>query len=78
MSQFVRSVVAAGLLMASTPGWAASKGVTLQDRRQAACYNDVQRLCPNTIPDAAKAEACMKDKRSQVSKPCSALWDVKD
>ena len=53
------------------------KEPTLQDKEQAACTEDVEQLCPGTIPDAGKAEACMKDKRSQVSAECAKMYDAK-
>ena len=64
-------------LCGSTAALAKNSGPTLQDRQQAACYSDVQRLCGSAMPDAAKVEACMADKRPQVSKKCSDMWDVK-
>ena len=50
---------------------------TLQDRRSAACYGDVQRLCADAMPDVARVTACMKPKKALVSAKCRALWDVK-
>ena len=55
--------------------WAS--GPTLQDRQQAACYDDVQRLCADAVPDVDAVTACMKTKRKQVSAKCAAMWDVK-
>ena len=54
-----------------------SDAPTMRDRQQAACYNDVQRLCGSAMPDVDKVTACMKDKRPKVSAKCSAMWDVK-
>ncbi len=74
----IRLIVTAALLAAMTAGAAArNSGPTLRDRQQAACYGDVQRLCGNAVPDIAKVTACMKPKKSLVSAPCRALWDVK-
>lgn len=56
----------------------ASGGPSPQDRKQAACFADVQRLCADTLPDADRTKACMKDKRSKVSAACAKYWDVKD
>jgi hypothetical protein len=75
-----RAVFVAGVLLTgavSGPAFAVDSGPTLQDRQQAACYDDVQRLCGNYIPDVNKITACMKDKRPLVSAKCSAMWDVK-
>lgn len=55
---------------------ASKSAQSLEDRRQAACYNDVQRLCASAVPDVDKVTACMEGKRSLVSAPCSAMWDV--
>ena len=63
----------------SVGAWAATAGKSeqsLQDRREAACFDDVQRLCANAIPDVDKVTVCMKDKRPLVSAKCSAMWDV--
>lgn len=76
---FVRLLVAAATLATGLSAANAmnSPEPTLQDKQQAACYGDVQRLCGSAMPDAAKVTACMKDKRPQVSAKCSAMWDVK-
>ena len=51
--------------------------VTLQDRQQAACYNDVQKLCGDLVPDVDKVAVCMKSKRQQVSPACSRFYEGK-
>ena len=61
----------------SSTAFAASKGVSLQDLQQAACYDDVQKLCGSAMPDAGKVADCMKDKKPKVSAKCAAMWDVK-
>ena len=75
----VKILVATAALVASLASAQAmnSPEPTLQDKQQAACYGDVQRLCGAAMPDAAKVTDCMKDKRPQVSAKCSAMWDVK-
>jgi hypothetical protein len=75
MTSFLFGVLS--LAAASGAALAAPSGPTLQDKQQAACYDDVQRLCGDALPDVDKATACMKDKRPQVSAKCSAMWDVK-
>lgn len=73
-----RFLVAAALLIAATAGAGArNNGPTLRDQQQAACYDDVQRLCSAAMPDVAKVTACMKPKKAVVSAKCRALWDVK-
>jgi hypothetical protein len=74
------AICLAGVLLTvvvSVPALANDSGPTLRDKQQAACYDDVQRLCGNVLPDVDKATACMKDKRPLVSAKCSAMWDVK-
>ena len=69
----------AGLLIGAVwfgPSYARMKEPTLQDRQQAACYDDVQRLCGEAMPSVDKVTACMADKRPLVSAKCSAMWDV--
>ena len=56
---------------------ARNNGPTLRDQQQAACYDDVQRLCASAMPDVEKVTACMKPKKAVVSAKCRALWDVK-
>jgi hypothetical protein len=56
--------------------FATNKEVTMRDKQQAACAQDVQRLCPDAMLDEAKATACMKDKRSQVSATCAKMYDT--
>ncbi len=70
----------AAVLMCSIPtgAFAVFKEQTLQDRQEAACAGDVQKLCADTIPDLDKTKACMTAKRSQVSAACSKMYDVKD
>lgn len=74
----IRVLVGVALLAGLTAGAeASSSGPTLRDQQQAACYDDVQRLCANAMPDVARVMACMKPKKAVVSAKCRALWDVK-
>ena len=75
MTRFLMSAA----LVAGLTGTAFAKmtSPTLQDRQQAACFGDVQRLCGNAMPDVAKVTECMKPKKELVSAKCRALWDVK-
>lgn len=52
----------------------AATGPTLQDRQQAACYDDVMRLCSDYVPDADRVKACMKGKKKLVSAQCAAFF----
>ncbi len=64
-------------LTVSTAAFAAQKAPTLQDRQQAACADDAQRLCGDDMPDIDKVTACMKTKKAMVSAKCAAMYDVK-
>ena len=71
-------IVASLLCLTATGAMASAKDTpSLQDRQQAACFGDAQKLCGDTIPDVAKTTACMKSKRAQVSPGCAAMYDVK-
>ena len=63
-----------GMMVLASPGFALASGPTLQDRQQAACYDDVMRLCSEDLPDVDRVTACMKGKRQQVSAPCAAFY----
>jgi hypothetical protein len=51
-----------------------SSTVTLRDRENAACYDDVQRLCGDFVPDEDAIKTCMVKKRSQVSPVCAKFY----
>lgn len=65
----------AGSLALQGSAVAATSEPTLQDQQQAACYNDVQRLCADAVPDVDKVTACMKAKRSMVSAKCAKMYN---
>lgn len=66
--------ILAGLIFMGTTGVALASGPSLQDRQQAACYEDVMRLCNDAVPDIDRVTACMQDKRQLVSAPCAAFY----
>lgn len=74
----IRTLCACAILAWSMPGQASAitPTVTLQDRQQAACYNDVQSLCPDAIPDVDAVTACMASKRKLVSPACGKFYDA--
>lgn len=59
----------------STPLLASGLSYKEQVRQQAEhdCYDDVQRLCPNDIPDEDRIKACMKVNRKQLSPACTKV-----
>ena len=78
MTLVKRMMTAALFCVASTAAFAATKAEpTLQDKERAACAADVQKLCPDAMMDEAKATACMKGKRAQVSPECAKMYDAK-
>ena len=69
-------LVAATVFFLSVTDVALAKTKTIpdQDKMQAACYDDAQRLCGDVMPDVDKTEACMKPKKAQVSAACAAFY----
>lgn len=68
------TTILGSILMVAMPGVALASGPTLQDRQQAACYDDVMRLCSQDVPDVDRVTACMMTKRAQVSAACAAFY----
>lgn len=64
-----------GVILLGASVTAAFATVTLQDRQQAACYDDAQRLCGDLMPDADKVEACMLTMKEKVSARCRKFYD---
>ena len=63
------------VMLGSTVGVAsANSTVTVQDREQAACYNDVQKFCGEFVPDMDKTEACMLKVKDKVSAGCAKFY----
>ena len=73
ISLFVTAIV----FLSAPAAFAATKEISLQDKQQAACYDDVNKLCKDALPDVDKVTACMKDKKPLVSAKCAAMWDAK-
>ena len=69
------AVFAAAFVATSTTMAAADSTVSLQDRQQAACYDDAQRLCGEFMPDADKIEACMLTMKAKVSARCRKFYE---
>ena len=68
-------ILATALLPGAT-AFAKISSVTLQDKQQAACYDDVNKLCKDAMPNVDKVTACMQDKKPLVSEKCAAMWDA--
>ncbi len=72
MPTVFKFALGAALICAS--GSVALADVSLQDRQQAACYNDVQKLCGEFLPDSDKTEACMLKMKDKVSARCRKFY----
>ncbi|MCW6508623.1 hypothetical protein [Lichenifustis flavocetrariae] len=48
--------------------------LSLEERQQAACYNDAQRLCGDAFPDVDQVRSCMGNKKKLVSAACAAFY----
>jgi hypothetical protein len=70
---FLAQWMAGGLLLGSCHA-AEATGPSLQDQQQAACYDDVMRLCADDVPDVDKVKACMRGRKRQVSPACAAFY----
>lgn len=76
--QMFKPLAAALLLALATTStcMAKAKQATLREEAEAACYNDVMKLCNDDVPDEVKIEACMKKKRGQLSPECGRVFDT--
>ena len=74
-----RTLVAVGVLLyAALPAAAAKAPSDAELMRQQAehlCYDDVQKLCNDSIPDEDKIKACMKVHHAQLSPGCAKVFD---
>ena len=73
-TSLLAAVIASSVL--ALPASASTNAPTLQDQEQAACYDDVQRLCQSVMPDIDKVTACMKTKRNKVSPGCAVYFNA--
>ena len=48
---------------------------TVRQRAEQACYDDVNRLCGDAIPDEDRIKACMKVHRAQLNPKCRDIFD---
>ena len=75
MKFFHATCVAGLLLSAAAPALATQPtGPTADDKLQAACYPDVEKLCKDAMPDQDKVTACMKQHKAQVSAKCQEAY----
>ena len=62
-------------LLLPTLASAEIKTETVRQKAEQACYDDVNRLCADAIPDEEKIKACMKVHREQLSPKCRTIFD---
>ncbi|MGI3902934.1 MAG: hypothetical protein ACRYGP_19050 [Janthinobacterium lividum] len=70
------SALAGLAMLAPTLAWAEISTDTVRQKAQQACYDDVNKLCPDAIPDEEKIKVCMKAKHSQLSPKCREIFDA--
>ena len=70
----LRAVCLLALIAPASAAWSKTRSPSDQDQLQAACYDDVQRLCKDDIPDEDKIRACMTRQKSKVSAGCVAAY----
>ena len=61
----------AGPALASKP----SDADKLRQEAEHLCYDDVQKLCTDSIPDENKIKTCMKAHHGQLSPACAKVYD---
>ena len=72
------TIIACILAFCAGPALAAKLPSDKEKLRQQAehlCYDDVQKLCNDAIPDEDKIKACMKTHHTQLSAPCAKVYD---
>lgn len=67
-------LAAAAWGLAAASAQANTAGPTLQDRQQAACFDDAMRLCGQFVPDPEATKNCMAPKKKLVSPACAAFY----
>jgi hypothetical protein len=55
--------------------WSTSSFAIGSAEQRAACTPDVFRLCSSEIPNVDRIVACLKQQRSNLSKPCQAVMN---
>ncbi|MDE5445738.1 hypothetical protein GWG65_30880 [Bradyrhizobium sp. CSA207] len=70
-----KQMIMSGLLLAAlgTAAFAQEERGTAEQR--AACTSDAFRLCASYIPDATNVEACLRQRKSDLSEACRAVFE---
>lgn len=75
----LRAVLAAGLVLAASGSALCAKPLSdaalLRQQAEHLCYDDVQKLCNDAIPDEDKIKACMQSKHASLSPGCAKIYD---
>jgi hypothetical protein len=72
MSKYTLVVVLAALFANGTVLAQENRG---SPEQRAACAPDAFRLCASYIPDATSVEACLKQRQSELSDACRAVFE---
>lgn len=76
----ISRLIAGLLLTLAATDLASAKQMSDKERMRAQaehlCYNDVQKLCSDAIPDEDKVKACMKVHRAQLSPGCRKVFEA--
>ena len=65
----------AGLVLVSLAGTASAQQDRGTAEQRAACTPDAFRLCTSYIPDPTNVEACLRQKKADLSEACGAVFD---
>jgi hypothetical protein len=68
-------VLFAGGLIALGSAAASAQGNEGTPEQRAACAPDAFRLCSTYIPDPSGVEACLRQRKSELSEACRAVFD---
>ena len=63
-------------MLAPTLAWADISTDTVRQKAQQACYDDVNKLCADAIPDEDKIKVCMKANHAKLSPKCREIFDA--
>lgn len=69
---FAFTIVMAALLNGASSFAQEQRGTPEQ---RAACTPDALLLCASYIPDPARVESCLRQRKSDLSEPCRAVFD---
>jgi hypothetical protein len=73
-----RFLIGAVLMLSLTQSISAktlSDADLLRQQAEHLCYDDVQKLCSDSIPDEDRVKACMASHRKQLSFGCLKVFD---